>query len=177
MGRANEAVALLKGRIKTGPALDVDPEPLRRALMSLLSGQAADPDLSDWTAAELLAGLNLCGASCQSVQAPGGIPRRYLPMVLTARPVHDGRMIALFYPGGQMGRTWLMTPCSGETPGEGESWWLDAGLDSETGEWFVPLAGSADVVFGDELRVSLTEDAALDCGPGAGNWAVMCLLP
>ncbi len=176
-GKGKEAVTTLKSRVKAGPSIDIDAEPLRRALASLLGINEADADFGEWTASELLAGLKLCGSYCQSVQAPEGIPRLYLPAVLATRPLHDGRMVAVFYPGGQTGRTWRMGVCGGETPGEGDSWWLDAVVDGETGEWYAPLAGSADVCLGDEPRVSLIEDATLDCGPGAGGWAVMCLLP
>ncbi len=176
-GRTKEAVATLKTRVKAGPVVEVDLEPLQRALAALLGVETAKADLSDWTAAELLAGLKLCGDYCQSARAPEAVPRRYLPAVLTSRPTRDGRMIMVFYPGGQTGRTWRMPACSGETPGEGETWWLDPDVDADTGEWYTALAGSADVQFGNELRLSLLENASLDCGPGAGGWAVMCLLP
>lgn len=176
-GKAQEAVSVLKSRITPGPDANIAPEILRRALSALLGGQETASYLGHWTASEMLAGLNLCGNPVQSVQAPADIPRRYLPAVLTARALRDGRMVTVFYPGGQMGRSWCMPRCTGETPGEGETWWLDPVLDGETGEWFVPLAGAADVTLGNEMRISLIEDARSDCGPGAGGWAVMCLLP
>ena len=177
VGRMQEALSVLRTRVHAGPNVDMDSAPLRRALISLMGGDETGPCLSDWSAAELLGGLNLCGTYCQTVQAPTEIPRRFLPMVLAARPVHDGRMVSVFYPGGQLGRSWHMPSCSGETPGEGESLWLEPVLDADTGEWYLPLGGVADIAFGDEMRVFLTEDTQRDCGPGAGNWAVICLLP
>ncbi len=181
-GRMEEAVKALRGRVAVssdqgGIDPGVDVEPLRQALGGLLGAKVGDTLFSGWSAPELAACLKLCGPYCQTIQAPEGVPRQYLPAVLTARPLHDGRMVTVFYPGGQCGRFWRMNACNGETPGEGETWWLDTVLDGDTGEWYAPLAGSADVRFGGELSVSLLEDALLDCGPGAGGWAVLCLLP
>jgi hypothetical protein len=133
--------------------------------------------LERWSSAELLAGLNLCGTYCQHIQAAAEIPRHLLPVVLAARPFQDGRMVTVFHPGGQFGRSWRMPPCTGQTPGEGEALWLDAAQDAETGQWSIPLAGAAEVFLCPEMRVSLIEDALLDCGPGAEGWAVLCLLP
>lgn len=175
--RVEEAVALLKSRINGGSGLNIDSEPLRRALASLMGGQENGLNLSAWNAAELVAGLRLCGPYCQAIQAPADIPRRFLPAVLVARPVHDGRMVTVFFPGGQLGRSWRMPLCTGGTPGEGESWWLDPAFEIDQGEWYVSLAGAAEVVLGNEVRLSLIEDARFDCGPGSGGWAVTCLLP
>ncbi len=177
VGKAQEAVEVLKGRVKTGPSVNIDSEPLRRALISLMGGDESGSYFNDWTAAELVSGLNLCGTYCQAVQAPAEVPRRLLPVVLATRPLQDRRMVSVFYAGGQLGRSWLMPPCSGQTPGEGEALWLEPVLDADTGECYLPLAGAADVIVGDEMRIVPTEDAQIDCGPGAGGWAVICLLP
>jgi len=175
--KVHEAILSLKARIKTGPVQDVEPEPLRRSLAALLGCTSSGTLFEDWTAAELLAGLGLCGEHCQFMQATPDVPRRYLPAVLTARPLEDGRLVTVFYPGGQIGRVWHMPRCTGETPGEGETWWLSPLLDSDFNEWCIPLAGSADVGFGDEMTIRLTEDRRFDCGPDAGEWSVLCLLP
>ena len=177
LGREQEALSHLRGRVQGAGVTNFSAEPLSRALAAVLGIGHGDGALTRWTPAEVIGALRLCGPYTQSIQAPAGLPRHFLPAVLAARPVRGGRAVAVFVPQGQYGRTWSMPPCAPESGVAGESVWLDPERDEETGEWFVSLAGVAEVRLRGTPRVSLTEDPALDCCPGAGPWSIMCLLP